>query len=120
MDGFVDLALTPEEMEARSSLEMPLADIPKYPYGTSISLDENVLEKMEIDHEDWSMGDIFHLHALAKVTAISEHENQEGNKCCITLQIIALKGESEDEEDKKSFPEDAEPSLEKYGYSRYR
>lgn len=101
MDGYIDLSLSAEEVEERYKVNTPLAEEPKYPYGTSLSLDESILEKMGVDHSDWSVGDIFHLHALAKVTSVSEHENQDGSKCCVTLQIIALKGESEDEEDQE-------------------
>ena len=123
-EGYVDLALSPSEVE---ETQAPLAaEAPKYPYGTSISLDEKILEKMDVDRSDWAVGDIFHLHALAKVTSISEHENQDGGKCCVTLQIIALKGESEDAEDKEDEDgepyhrdKDTGPHLEQYGYSRH-
>ncbi len=115
MEGYVDLALTKDEAEERNTIA-PL-EAPKYPYGTTLSLDEKILEKMEVDHSDWKVGDIFHIHALAKVTGIHENETQEGEKCCVNLQLIAIKGESEDAEDEED--EHGEPSLEKHGYHRY-
>ena len=58
MDGYTDLALSPEEVEERYKVATPLAEEPKYPYGTSLSLDESILEKMGVDHSDWAVGDM--------------------------------------------------------------
>lgn len=113
----VDVAYTADELEERQEGAMPLADAPKYPYGLTINLDEKTLEKLKIDSSDWSVGDIFHLHALSKVTSISEHENTDGKCCSVSLQIIALGAESEDAEDEEE--EESDPSLEKHGYLRY-
>lgn len=128
MDGYVDLALSAEEIEEQHIVSTPLADVPKYPYGTSISLDEKVLEKMGVDYSDWKVGDIFHIHAMAKVTSISEHESQDGEKCCVSMQLIAIKGESEDAEDEEDESEESGaytkdekrgPDLKNHGYLRY-
>ena len=94
----------------------------KYPYGLQISLSEDELEKLDVDHSDWKVGETFHLHAFAKVTSISENQREDGEKsCCVQLQITHLAGESEDEENKSrsAYSED-EVDLTPYGYRRMK
>lgn len=117
MDGYIDLALSPDEIQEQQIANTPLAEAPKYPYGTSITLDEKVLEKINVDYSDWKVGDIFSLDVLVKITSISENETQDSKRCCVNLQITALKGE-EDEEFLEE--EESEPSLEAHGYLRYK
>ena len=100
MSGYIDLALTPAEVEEQQVANTPLAEAPKYPYCTTFSLDERVLE--EIDHEDWSVDDVFHFHIMAKITGINSHENQDGKKKCVNFQITAIKGENHEEESEES------------------
>lgn len=123
-EGYVDLALSDEEQKAQES--SPLAEAPKYPYGTSFSLQENVLD--EIDSEDWKVGDLFHFHVMAKITGINSHESEGSAKKCVNFQMTAIKDESEtneDEEDDDEAPAyrregyGKNPALEKYGYLRY-
>lgn len=108
MDGYVDLELSKDEIA--ENYNSPLVEAQKYPYGTSFSLDERVLA--EVDHEDWSVGDIFHFHVMAKITGINSHENQDGAKKCVSFQMMAIKGESEDAEDKA----EKEQPYAKHGY----
>lgn len=90
----VDLASTPEEMV--SSLQTQMQG-PSYPTGCSLCLTKDVIDKLGVDHTDWKIGDIFHLHALAKVTSI--HEGR------VELQITHLSGESENEENEEAEEE---------------
>jgi len=125
MEGYVDLALSEQEQKAQET--SPLAEAPKYPYGTSFSLQENVLD--EIDSEDWKVGDLFHFHVMAKITGINSHESADGAKKCVNFQITAIKGESETEEDEEEESGESpaytreghgrNPALEKHGYLRY-
>lgn len=93
--GMVDMAMTPKDNEQTSA---PESGKPIYPYGLSIRLTHAELEKLSVDYSDWSVGDHFHLQAMAKITSISNHENEGGENCCVELQIIALEGEDEDTE----------------------
>ena len=97
-DGMVDMAISsPEQGEA--TLTQPNASTkPVYPYGLSICLCGPELEKLNVDYSDWSVGDEFHLKALAKITSISEHETESGKNCRVELQIVALRGHDEEEE----------------------
>lgn len=114
MDGYIDLALTPEELE-KDSGGVPIAESPKYPYGLSISLDEKTLDKLDVDHSDWEIGDILPAGVLLKITGKNESETQDGKKVCVNIQIVAMKGEDEDEEDED---EEEKQHLRKYGYIR--
>lgn len=106
----VDMARSPEKVQETQSMPAAVAaDQPVYPYGLSISLGKDELEKLGVDHADWQVGDIFHLHALAKVTSVSSHETEGGESCRVELQITHLSGESEDaenEDDEENEPEE--------------
>ncbi len=113
MPKMVDLALTEEEQEERNtSYAMPIGMAPKYPYGLSICLDHDTLEKLKVDYEDWEVGDIFHLHCFAKLTSISTNETADGEENCrAELQIVSMAAESEDEENEEA--EEHEPTHKK-------
>lgn len=118
--GLVDMARSekPDEMAA------PLAmSDNKYPYGLRITLTQDEIAKLDVDHADWEVGETFHLHAFAKVTSISEDEREGGEKtCCVGLQITHLQGEEEDNEEEKSRNaySEGEPDLKPYGYRRMK
>lgn len=104
LSHMVDMALTPEEQEKRST-GMPMSvmgDAPKYPYGLSICLTQDELEKLDVDFGDWEVGDVFHLHALTEITSISQNETTDGKNCRVELQITRLSGEPEDAENEES------------------
>lgn len=118
--AFTDMAKTPEEIEDEVS---PLSsEINKYPYGLRIRLTKPELDKLDVDYTDWKVGDVFHLHTLAKVVSISENETEGDHNCCVELQITHLSAESEEEENEEADEEmeeaEGEPSLYKHGYVR--
>lgn len=91
-----DMRKTPEEkMEDMIS---PIGAVNDYPYGLCIRLTQDELEKLDVDHSDWKIGDIFDLRSLARVTSVSENETESGKRCCVELQILMLGAESEAEE----------------------
>lgn len=94
----VDMALGPEEKGKDYPMAMPMdSGQPKYPYGLSISLTDEELEKLDLE-PDCEVGELIHLTAMAKVTSVSQNETTDGKRCRIELQIIALGAEDEDEE----------------------
>lgn len=97
----VDMARSPEEISEAVNMPSALSSSP-YPYGLCICLTHKELEKLKIDHSNWAIGDIYHLHALAKVTSISTNDSEDGENCRIELQIIALGAESEDDENEEA------------------
>lgn len=80
---------------ARSKEEMRETAIPSsinesiYPYGLCISLNNDDLEKLDLD-SDCQVGDLIHMTSMAKVTSVSRNETSEGENCRIELQIIAM------------------------------
>ena len=114
MSGYIDLALSKEDVEKQYASTTTLGETQKYPYCTTFELSEQVLE--EIDHADWSVDDMFHFHIMAKITAIRSHEDQNGAKKCVTFQMTAIKGENEDSEDNE---EDGEGIANEGGYLKY-
>lgn len=85
-----------KEEIAESTYPQPVDKQPKYPYGLSISLGEDELEKLGIRTEDGKLdlpevGDIISLVAAAKVTSVSSREEMSGEVCCrVELQITHL------------------------------
>lgn len=97
----VDMRLTPKEAV---ELYCPTsADLPEYPYGLSIRLCSDELEKLGIDFDELCVDDMVHMHCLAVVISKCKSERQSGddNKE-ISLQITHIAAEDEDEENSKS------------------
>jgi hypothetical protein len=94
----MDMAKTHDEVKEESK---PLSiddTVQKYPYGLCISLDEDQLDKLDMEKPD--VGDFIHVFGMARVTSVSEHEKSNGDACCrVELQITHLGLENEDEEE---------------------
>ncbi|MET4341944.1 capsid staple protein [Bradyrhizobium sp. RT9a] len=96
----VSMARTPEEAKAEvAKYDAPspasVASVPTYPYGLCISLDEETMEKLGMDGEMPSVGEVMQFTAMAKVTSasINEREKSDGTKeqCCrLELQITDM------------------------------
>lgn len=91
----VDLARTREEQDEDAA---PCA--PMYPYGLCISLCDDELEKLDMD-DDVEVGDMFHFHALAKVTSVSRNATEDGERNRVELQITHMEAENEDAENEE-------------------
>lgn len=104
--AMIDMAMDSEEQK-----EMANPSPPRYPYGLCISLGDPELEKLDLDTTDVSIGDILHMHVLAKVTSISQRDDEVSGACCrIELQITNISAESEDDENEESAPVKRGPS----------
>lgn len=116
MPNMVDMALSPKEAEDECAPAYDPAKGPKYPYGLSIRLTQEELDKLQLSASDVEVGDIVHIMAFAKVTSVSSSETQEGANSCVELQIIALASEDEDDEgDDDEAKEQANPIKSFYG-----
>jgi hypothetical protein len=103
--AMVDMAESPAKLQEKMPMEMPAPKTPVYPYGLSICLNEDQLDKLGLDDELPGVGDMIHLCAIAKVTSVSQNETQiEGGEkkiiCRIELQITHLATENEDRENR--------------------
>lgn len=68
-----------------------------YPYGLCIRLTEKELKKLDLD-EDAQVGDFLHGAFMAKVTSITHHSHEDGERCEIEMQIVAMAIEDESTE----------------------
>lgn len=76
----------PEMAEAAS----PSYSIPKYSYGLSICLDQDSLDKLDLDTSDVEVGDMLHMVCMVEVTSVSKNDTGDGEKCRVELQITHL------------------------------
>jgi hypothetical protein len=94
--SMVSMEATTKEKE-----EMATPATPKYPWGLSISLCQDELDKLGLSDEDIGVGDMLHLHCLTKVTSVSSNENEDGDYCRVELQITHIAAEDEDAENEE-------------------
>lgn len=107
--AMVDLRRTEEEKEKsfkETSYCSPSSQ-PDYPYGLCLSFDQETLEKLNMDNDDVCVGDMIHLHAMAKVTSVSRNDNETlGPQCRIELQltnIAPMEDESDEDDEEKGI-----------------
>lgn len=98
LSNFVDMTMDDKEKQEYIN---PSANPPKYPYGLCVSLCEDELEKLGLDAEELALGDMLHLHALAKVTSVSKNDTEHGSHERVELVLAYIQCEDEGEEDKK-------------------
>jgi hypothetical protein len=98
MDSFVDMARKPAEMAKISGSAYPATpEQPIYPYGLCIHLNQEDLEKMDLE-DGFEVGDVIDMRCLAKVTSVSKNETTEGVNSRVEIQITHLATETEYEE----------------------
>ena len=106
----IDMRLTSEE-KMEEGMMMPFNQH-EYPYGLSISLDNTTLEKLGVDHDNFEIGDIYDLRAMARVTSVSSNETESGECCRVEMQIVMLGCENESsEDDEEEAPRKRNPRL---------
>lgn len=94
----VDMRRSPAEKQADCAMPCSPSD---YPWGLSISLDDESLKKLKADFESIEIGETYHFFMMAKVTAKSRNENEGGEpRERIELQITHMAAESEDKENR--------------------
>ncbi len=86
--------------KAKSDKAYPTSTQDPYPYGLSISLDEDSLKKLDIDISDYSVGDELELHAKVKVRSLRQSESEtSGKDRSMDLQVTDMCLESPESED---------------------
>ena len=86
-----DISLTAAEAKENmiGCASIDSADAPKYPWGTSLDLDDDTLTKLGITKLP-DVGEELALTAVVKVTRISANEDQGGTRQCLGLQITSM------------------------------
>lgn len=86
----IDMKMTPEE--AKAEYGAPTAsgdpDLPKYPYGLSLSLCDEILAKLGIGL--MPVGTTLALRAVVEVTSQGLREDQDGKDLNMQLQITQM------------------------------
>lgn len=111
--ALVDMAKKPQELakEAASygAIQTP-AGQSIYPYGLTLCLTHDELEKLGLDDE-CEVDDYLDIRALAKVTSRSKNETADGTSVRIELQITHMDVENESEEGEGDDDEEEEERL---------
>jgi hypothetical protein len=95
-------AMVSMEMTENEKEEYSKPSPPQYPYGLCISLCQDELEKLNLADDDLSIGDMLHLHSLAKVTSVSSYDSENGSHKRVELVLAYIAAEDEDKENKES------------------
>lgn len=111
LPAMTDMACKPSEMEV-AVIAPPAADEPYYPYGLRITLTEEELDKLDLD-SDCEVGDMIHIHCLAKVCGINTNSTVVSSSKTIQLQIthIACEDEEHENEEYEAEEEKSAPVL---------
>ena len=96
MKKMVDMALSPQE--TKESMAVPTMSGNRYPYGLSICLCNDEIEKLGLD-DNVDVGDMLHLFAMGKVTSVSKNDTEEGARVRVEIQLTHLGVEDEDDEE---------------------
>ena len=93
-----------EHVPAMVDLKREDGDLPgigcEYSPGLYITFDDEVLKKLNLDTEDVQVGDFIHLHAMCKVTGVSESDHETmGSHKAVNLVMAFVSAEDEQSED---------------------
>lgn len=88
-----NMALTPDEAKEEMGCCAPSDsadnDAPKYPYGLTLNLDDEVLAKLGITSPP-TVGSRMTLTAVVNVTSTSQYATQSGTDASVNLQITDM------------------------------
>lgn len=77
--------------EASEQYGSSLAEAPKYPYGLSLNLDDDALEKLGLDEDLPEVGESFLVMCKVDVVSVISRSDQEGeSEDSIRLQITDM------------------------------
>jgi hypothetical protein len=89
-----------ESKEYHSTEVAPASpDVDEYPYGLSVTLEKECLEKLGLDVDDFSIDSKADMVCMAEVTGVHENASKHNTNASITLQItnMALKVQPKEE-----------------------
>lgn len=88
----IDMQLSPDEAKKEYGSPSMLSDnddLPKYPWGLSLCLDDEVLAKLNLGSLP-DVGTTFTLMAVVEVTSNSQRQNQDGKEVSMDLQVTKM------------------------------
>lgn len=86
----VNVAITKAERTKRSEPSSLATEGSSYPYGLSITLDNDTLKKLGVDLDDYTVEQALTLVAKVKVTSIRSESSSSYESAAVGLQITAL------------------------------
>lgn len=92
MSDLVSMKLSKKDRDARmGEVASSSPDMPAYPWGLSVTLDDDVLEKLGLGLGDFTVGNSMTLIAKVDVTACSSNETKgQDARVSVSLQITDL------------------------------
>jgi len=95
--ALVDMKLSKKEVKKeRDSFMGPESNGPKYPWGLSLDLNDEVLEKLGVSAKDFKVGEDVVIKAKAKIKRLGSNEDEADKRESIDLQITHLEVVSSD------------------------
>jgi hypothetical protein len=85
----VSMKMSSAEQRKRTEPSSIASDAPMYPWGLSLNLDNETLEKLKVD-ELPEVGDERLVIAKVKVTSVSSNESESGSNKSVSLQITEM------------------------------
>lgn len=83
----INLAMTPDQSKEEYDIN---AEMPKYPYGTTLYIDEDIMAKLGMT-ELPKVGSQIKIAAIATVTSVSQRQEASGETCQnVELQITDM------------------------------
>lgn len=100
MVNFIDMSLTKEE-KVDNSIGVPYQS--DYPYGLSICLNDDSLEKLDSSPSDFEVGSVVVFECMGKVTSVSQTDTPNGTCGRVEIQItgIAVDDDEDDPQPRK-------------------
>lgn len=84
-----DMSLSADEAKEQNGLTADAGELPKFPYGLCLDLNDESLTKLGITTLP-KVGEEVAITATAKVTRISAYEEQDGAEQSLGLQITMM------------------------------
>ncbi len=102
MTGMVSMEMDDESMND-APMPIPMATKASFPYGLQIALTDSELEKLGVDVTEATVGGVFHIEGLARITSLSMTDGPNGQCCRLEAQIedLAVLGGDEPAPDAK-------------------
>uniref|UniRef100_A0A6M3XM12 Uncharacterized protein n=1 Tax=viral metagenome TaxID=1070528 RepID=A0A6M3XM12_9ZZZZ len=110
------MKLTAKQAKTMDSPSAVSPSKPKYPWGLSISLEKEALDKLGIEISDFDVGEIVSIAAKARITRITISDGTDYQERSMNIQIekMALnQGESKEDLDWDTPKDDADRILKK-------
>lgn len=98
-----NMKLDKKEMESKAETMVVDSSAPEggpqYPWGLTVRLEKESLDKLGIDLADYSLGDIINLTAKCCVKELRQSEGEGDQSKTVELQITDMGIEKEDDQD---------------------